>query len=138
MSMETLPQYEHGGIRGGSGRAVNKRIRAVMDVLQEKGVDPTARRLAIARHLETFGFNHNNVEALGKADGIYADLLQYIQPKRKATDPTDTALKIGQMATLEQLSAMRNAILAGEVVIDPATVIDTAPETVPALEHTDI
>lgn len=131
------PQIEPLRAIRGPGGAKNKRIRAVLDVLEDKGIDPTARRLAIAHQLETWGFTHNSADHLKAADSIYADLLQYIQPKRKAIDPTDTALKIGQMATLEQLSAMRNAILAGEVVIDPNTVI-TAPETVPALEHTDI
>lgn len=115
-----------------------------VELTDYKGSYPGKRYMPPKRTLELYGENPtlNLMRLARKAEGAcdyatatraWSEILTYVEAKRKPTDPAEAALKGKQAATLDEITRIKNAILAGLVVpIDESTVID---QDAPVLEH---
>ncbi len=90
-----------GGKRPGAGRpkgSLNKTTLGVIDKLQEMGIDPIEGMARIANN------EANNIDLRAR---MYAELAQYIAPKRKAMEVTGegggpllvTSISIGRLSS---------------------------------------
>lgn len=103
-----------GGYREGSGRpkgAKNKRTIAIETRLQELDCDPFEGMARIARKAEEEG-------ELSTAGRMYAELGRYLAPQYKASDPEENT-KPRDWATLEEVQAMKSALLSGRHPLVP-------------------
>lgn len=100
------------------GRYRNKRILSVLEVMQSMGENPTRRLINLANLAEKAG----NLETASKN---WRELLSYIEAKRKPIDPVEQKKLEKQILTMEELSRLKAAVLAGACeIIEENSVIE--------------
>ena len=114
-----MSDFNHVKIYGNRKRG-NKRIQSVLEVLQINGENPTANLIRLAIRAEKEG-------DLNLASRNWAEILGYIEAKRKPIDPIEQTEKLQRIATLEELLALKQAVLAGAAaVFEETQVIENA------------
>ncbi len=106
------------GYVNNSPKSKNKRIQSTLEALQRYGENPAVNLIRLARIAENQG-------DYALASTNWRELLGYIEAKRKPIDPIEQKEKMQRIATLEELSALKAAIIAGAAtLIDEQGVIE--------------
>ena len=92
-----------------------KRLLTAREICELLGENPIRNIIRNANAAEKLGDHSTAVRG-------WQEVQSYLEAKRKPIDPAESALKHKQVATLEELTRIKTAILAGTVAaIDEAT-----------------